>query len=112
MIRTLFVIAVTAIYLAIAPGIYVGGLVRLLPLEYRPRWRQILFDLGRTLQRWLLGQSIDMLVVGVLAWLGLQLLGSPLPLALGVLAGLFTFVPYFGAIAALIAALLVTITVS
>lgn len=69
--------------------------MRLLPPEYRPWWRQILFDIGRTLQWWLLGQSIDMLVVGVLAWLGLQLLGSPLPLALGVLAGLFHVRPVF-----------------
>jgi predicted PurR-regulated permease PerM len=111
-IGTLFVIAVTAIYFALAPGLYADGLVRLLPPAFRPRWREILSEIGGTLQWWLLGQSIDMVVVGVLAWLGLMLLGAPLPMALGVLAGLFTFVPYFGAIAAMIPALLVTSTVS
>jgi predicted PurR-regulated permease PerM len=59
----------------------------------------------------MLGQLIDMAVVGVLSTLGLALLGIPLPLALGVLAGLFTFVPYLGAVLAGIPAVIVASTV-
>ena len=72
----------------------------------------MLLEVGSTLQWWSLGQLIDMAVVGVLSGIGLMLLGVPLALALGVLAGLFTFVPYFGAIAAAVPAMLVGLTVS
>jgi predicted PurR-regulated permease PerM len=53
-----------------------------------------------------------MAVVAVLIGIGLTVLGIPLALALAVLAGLFTFVPYFGAIAAAVPAVLVAFTIS
>jgi predicted PurR-regulated permease PerM len=53
---------------------------------------------------------IDMIVVGVLTGIGLALLGVPLALSLGVVAGLFTFVPYFGTIVSAIPAVLVALT--
>ncbi|HEX4259957.1 MAG TPA: AI-2E family transporter [Acetobacteraceae bacterium] len=109
---TVLVVVATALYFAVAPGLYVGGLVRLAPLHHRPRVRGVLEDIGQVLKGWLLGQSIDMIAVGVLTAIGLTLLGVPLPLALGVLAGVFTFVPYFGVIVAGIPAVLVGLTVS
>ena len=60
---------------------------------------------------WSLGQLIDMALVGVLTGIGLALLGVPLPLALAVLAGLLTFIPYFGAIVAAVPAMLMGLTV-
>ena len=107
-----FVLIVTSLYFAIAPSLYVGGIVRLVPISYRPRARTILLDVGQTLQWWSLGQLIDMVVVGVLSGIGLVVLGVPLALALAVLAGLLTFIPYFGAIAAAVPAMLVGLTVS
>ena len=106
------ILIVTALYFAIAPGLYVRGLVVLFPLKWRPRTHRVLLRIGSTLQWWSLGQLIDMVVVGVLTGVGLVILGVPLALALGVLAGLFTFVPYFGAIAAAVPAMLVGLTIS
>jgi predicted PurR-regulated permease PerM len=111
-VGALLVVIVTALYFAIEPGLYVGGVVRLFPVHYRPRAREILIDTGHTLQWWLLGQGIDMLVVGVLSGVGLLILGVPLAFVLAVLAGLFTFVPYFGAIAAGVPAVLMALTIS
>ena len=111
-LATTFVLIATALYFAISPGLYIDGLVRLFPLPYRPRARDVLLDIGETLQWWSLGQLIDMSVVGVLTGIGLFILGMPLALALAVLAGLFTFVPYFGAIIAAVPAMLVALTVS
>lgn len=108
---TAFVLIVTALYFAISPDVYLNGAVRLVPLPYRPRIRDVMMEIGRTLRWWSLGQLIDMGVVGLLTGIGLALLGIPLPLALAVLAGLLTFVPYFGAIAAAIPAMLVASTV-
>lgn len=103
----LLVIVVTALYFAIAPVYYREGIVLLFPHPYRQRAREVLIDIGHTLQWWLLGQAIDMAVVGVLSGIGLWLLGVPLALALAALAGLLTFVPYFGPIVSAIPALLV-----
>lgn len=103
----LLVVVVTALYFAIAPTFYRDGVVRLFPLRYRPRARAVLTEIGHTLQWWLLGQAIDMAVVGVLSGVGLMLLGVPLALALAVLAGLLTFVPYFGPIVSAIPAIIV-----
>lgn len=50
-----------------------------------------------------------MTVVGFITGIGLTLLGLPLALALAVLAGLLTFIPYFGAIAAAIPAMLIAV---
>ncbi len=108
----LIVVLVTALYFAIEPGLYVDGVVRLFPVRYRPRAREILVETGHTLQWWLLGQGIDMLVVGLLSGAGLLLLGVPLAFVLAVIAGLFTFVPYFGAIAAGVPAVLMALTIS
>ena len=111
-VATSFVLIATALYFAISPDPYIDGFVRLFPLPYRPRAREVLVEVGHTLQWWSLGQLIDMLVVGVLTGIGLLALGVPLALALAVLAGLFTFVPYFGAIVAAVPAMLVALTVS
>ncbi len=110
-LTTLFVLVVTSLYFAISPMLYVDGVVRLFPLRYRSRARHVMLDIGGTLRWWSLGQLVDMIVVGVLSGIGLGLLGVPLALSLGVVAGLFTFVPYFGAIAAAIPAMLVALTI-
>ncbi len=109
-VGAVLVIAATSVYFAIAPELYIEGVVHLVPVWYQERARSILLEMGAAMQGWLLGQLIDMIVVGVLVGGGLTLLGTPLALVLGVIAGLFTFVPYFGTIASAIPALLVGLT--
>ena len=92
------VVAITGIYLALGPRVYVAGLVRLFPLDRRPRVRDILFSLGKTLELWLLGRLIDMVLVVAATFVGLVALGTPLPLALAVFAGVLNFIPYIGAV--------------
>ncbi len=84
------------IYFAAGPQTYIDGFVRLFPVAKRDRTQQVLAELGSILRYWLVGQIISMIVVGVLIGVGLQLLGVPLPLALGLLAGLLEFIPIFG----------------
>jgi predicted PurR-regulated permease PerM len=93
-------IVVLAIYLCAEPELYRRGVLRLCP----PRWRGdvdvALGHSGRALSRWLLGQSISMMFLGICTTIGLMLLGAPLALGLGLITGLLSFVPFFGAIAA------------
>lgn len=88
---------VMGLYLAVAPRVYRDGLVRLMPLSVRARVGEALDACGNALSRWLLGQSISMLFVGATTAFGLWLLDVPLALSVGVLSGLLAFIPFFGA---------------
>lgn len=86
------------VFLALEPGLYRNGFLRLLPVPHRQRVSDALEDAGRALGGWLKGQALSMLFVGLATWIGLALLGVPLALILGVLAGVLDFVPFFGPI--------------
>ena len=101
-----------AIYLAAPPELYRRLFLRLV----LPSWRAIAVRLykqtGQVLLRWLLGQFIVMLTIGILSGLGLWALGVEAPVALGLVGGLLTFIPYFGAVMAAVPATLVALTQS
>ena len=102
-----FVIAFAiGVCLAINPPIYVCGLLKLVPLSYRPRAAEVLDESGATLRAWLLAKLLEMLLIGVLTTLGLWLLGIELALVLGLIAGLLSFIPNIGPVLAVIPALL------
>jgi predicted PurR-regulated permease PerM len=101
---------VLGVYLAAGSQTYQDGLIRLLPISRRPRGREVLEQLAYILRWWLLGQIFIMVIIGVLTTLGLWLLDIPLALILGLLAGLFNFVPYLGPIVAFVPAVLIAFT--
>jgi predicted PurR-regulated permease PerM len=89
-------VVVMAVYLARNPGIYLDGLVALVPPSQRRLARLILLDLKVTLRAWVVGQIIAMILLAALTTLGLWLLGMPYFLAFGVFAGVAAIVPFFG----------------
>lgn len=111
-IAAVLLIFFLGIYLALSPDLYLNGFVTLFPKRKRPRIKGVLLELGGVLQNWLLGQFIAMAVVGVLIVIGLSIVGVPLPLVLGLIAGLLDFVPIFGPIIAAIPAALLGFTIS
>jgi predicted PurR-regulated permease PerM len=106
----LAVLLFASIYLAAQPDRYLQGLLRLVPQKRRERVGEVFGLAGRTLQRWLVGQSTTMALVGSLTGLGLWGLGVPAPLALGLLAGLFAFIPYVGPILSSVPGILMAAT--
>ena len=96
----LAVLLFTAVYLAAQPQRYRHGLLLLVPRDRRARIGEVLDLMGATLGRWLVGQSMTMIFVGTLTAFGLWWLGVAAPLALGLIAGMFAFVPYVGPILA------------
>jgi predicted PurR-regulated permease PerM len=108
-IAAFFVLIVTMLYFAASPELYVKGLVTLVPQARRARTHEVMDKVAHVLRWWFLGQLIDMAVVGVLTVAGLVLIGMPMALALGVLAGILTFVPYFGAILAAVPAIAIAL---
>ncbi len=105
----LAIILAIGLYLAAEPGLYKNGFLQLIPAARRARTREVLEAVGSTLQWWLWGKLLGMLVIGVLTTLGLLLLGIPLALTLGLLAALLTFIPNIGPILAVVPAALLAL---
>jgi predicted PurR-regulated permease PerM len=109
-ISHILLMLVAGIYFAFDPRLYVNGLARLFPPAHREKVRDALDASGDTLQRWLLGQLISMATIGTLTAVGLALVGCPVPLALGMLAGLLVFVPVVGFLVAFVPTVLIALS--
>ena len=105
-IGNFFIMILLAIYLASEPRFYADGFTKLFPKEMRPRVREVLTEIGTTLSWWLIGKVCSMIFIGVLTWIGLWILGVPLSLTLGLIAGLLSFIPNFGPILSAVPAIL------
>lgn len=95
-VANVVVVISVAIFLANDPGLYRRGILTLVPRDKRGRAGEVLDALSDGLWRWLVGQGLAMLTVAVTSALGLWLIGVPLALTLGVIAGLLDFIPYVG----------------
>lgn len=99
---SVIIVIFLSLYFIADPGTHWRGMLRLVPIPYRPRARQILAKLDLALRRFLQAQIILMLLAGTATGIALTLMRVPLSGALGVITGLFSFVPNFGPIIALI----------
>jgi predicted PurR-regulated permease PerM len=94
-LNLLFMLILTIMLLA-QPNAYRQAFISLFPRFYRRRIDRILHDCEVSLGKWIVGALISMVVVALLSILGLVVLGIPLPLAQGILAGLLNFIPNIG----------------
>lgn len=106
MITNFFITILLAVYLAAEPRVYVYGFSKLFPREKRSRVLEIIWEIGETLRWWLIGKIGSMIVIGILTWIGLSIIGVPLALSLGLIAGLLSFIPNFGPILSALPAIL------
>lgn len=91
-----------------------GALIRekalsLVPPHHRTKVVFVQDSVVRVVGGYLRGQLIMALTIGVLTGVGMQVLGVPYALILGVLAGVFELVPMFGPILASLPAILVAL---
>ncbi len=98
------------LYGATEPNVYLNGLVRLVPIDRRDRAREVFSALTFNLRWWLLGQIFAMVCVGMFTGIAVWLVGAPLPVALGFLAGLLEIIPNIGPVLWLVPAVLVALT--
>ncbi len=94
-LQTLFVVAV-ALMVAVQPVAYREATLLLFPAFARRRAREVLLQCGEALSAWMGGVLISSLCVGILAAVGLSLLGVRLVAANAVLAGLLNIIPNVG----------------
>jgi predicted PurR-regulated permease PerM len=102
----LVMVVFLALYIAADPHIYRRGFLMLVPIARRERFGSLLTALAFTLRTWFATQLIAMLVIGVVTTIVLALLGVRAALPLGVIAGIFEFVPNIGPLLSAIPAIL------
>ncbi len=107
---TLIVLAM-GIYLAIDPRVYVENGIKLFRKKDRKRMQATLSEIGRSLRGWLLGRFLVMVIDGVGVTIALWILGIPLAVPFGILAGLLAFIPNLGPILSAVPALLVAYSI-
>lgn len=108
-ILSALIIFFLSMYLLAEPELYIRGIITLTPKWYRDRMKVILRRIGETLRAWLSVTGASMIVVGLGTGLGLAALGIREWVALGVLAGVLSFIPNFGPIVALVPSVAVAI---
>lgn len=111
-ITDVIVILLVGLFLAAEPSVYRRGVLTIAPQDARADVESLLDGFGVALTHWLEGTLVAMLAVGAMTTLGLWLLGVPLALSLGILAGVAEFVPYVGPIVSSVPAILVAFTLS
>jgi predicted PurR-regulated permease PerM len=111
LVRVLIILFI-GFYLAYEPQTYINGLLKLLPCNGRSRYHETLNKAGYALRWWVVGRLASMAIIAVLSIIGLMLLGIPLAFILGVVAGLFAFIPLIGPTLALFPPLLIAFTIS
>jgi predicted PurR-regulated permease PerM len=89
---------VLAIFIAVDPKLYERGVAWMLPMQKRANFYTIADKMGWTLRRLMFGRLIGMTVEGVGTWLLLWAGGVPMAGLLGILTGLFAFLPNIGSI--------------
>jgi len=94
----LLLITFVAIYFSVDPEAYRSGLLHLVPHPSRQRVDEVITAIGVTLRRFLSTQLIAMVIIGSMVSITLALLGVEAALSLGIIAGVFEFIPTIGPI--------------
>ncbi len=99
-------------FLAVEPELYRDGLSLLFPRPQREAANETIDYLAGALRLWILGQFMEMALVGAMVGAAVWIVGLPSPFALGAIAGVTQFVPYLGPLVGMVPALLVATTVN
>jgi predicted PurR-regulated permease PerM len=92
------VMLITALYIATNPEPLRGAMLRLLVPEMRPTGEQVMRRVQTAWQGWLTAMAIDMLVLGGLLYVGMQLIGLNFALGFAVFSAVLTVIPNYGSI--------------
>jgi predicted PurR-regulated permease PerM len=106
----LVVMLITAYYMAMNPQPLVEGALSLFPPERRVWARGVMDRLRESWIGWMHGVVIDMLITGVLLYIGLRLIGLDYAVVFAVFSALLVLIPYFGSIAGAIPPTLFALT--
>lgn len=101
LLNVLLVLVVTLMLLA-NPKAYRRAFVRLFPQFYRRRVQEILDHCEASLVAWGIGILFNMAVISMMSFIGLAIIGVPLPIGNAFIAGVLTFIPNVGPVLSVI----------
>jgi predicted PurR-regulated permease PerM len=98
---TIVVAAVTIIFMTffmlLEGPVWVERFYGLLPAESQPRWRQVGYDIYRTVGGYVTGNLLISLIAGGLTTIVLLVMGVPYAVALGLIVAILDLIPLAGA---------------
>ena len=103
------IVPIFATYLLYDFDRMVTTVAELIPANARPRTYALFRDIDVALGRFVRGQLTVMAILAVLYGLAYAIVGVPLAALIGLVAGLFSFIPYVGAGLALMLALVMSV---
>lgn len=106
-----FVTLVVAFFLAAEPGLIGRLLDRFVPAKHQPRVTRVAGTIHDRIGAWARGQVLIAVIFGSLMGIGLEVIGVPYALSLGVVAGILEVVPYVGGAITVVLALFSAATV-
>jgi predicted PurR-regulated permease PerM len=107
-----FTLLVVTVYLLVDAARIEASYLGLVPAAYRADARGLWHTMGRTLSRIFLASITSNTIQGLVAFVGLTLIGVPYAALLGAIMWFTAFVPMFGSWLGFIPAVLVALTVS
>jgi predicted PurR-regulated permease PerM len=98
---TIVVAAITIIFMTffmlLEGPVWVERLYSMLPAESQPRWRNVGYDIYRTVGGYVTGNLLISLVAGTLTTVVLLIMGVPYAVALGLIVAILDLIPLAGA---------------
>ncbi len=90
-------IAFMTFFMLLEGPVWVERFYSLLPEESQPRWRQVGYDIYRTVGGYVTGNLVISLIAGGLTTLVLLIMGVPFAVALGLIVAVLDLIPLAGA---------------
>jgi predicted PurR-regulated permease PerM len=103
-------IVITAFYMAVRPEPLVRSIASLFPPSRRGWARHVMDRLRDSWIGWMQGMLADMLITGVLVYVGLSVIGLDFAIFFAVFSAVLVLIPYFGAIIGAIPPVLFALT--
>ena len=97
-LASLLLVLITAYYMAINPDPLLNGIKAVIPPRHREDADRVLRRMRNSWIGWIQGVLVDMLVSGILLYIGLTVIGLDFAIFFAVLTALLSVIPYFGAI--------------
>jgi predicted PurR-regulated permease PerM len=89
-----------------------AGVLALVPAKIRGEWSRFLQEIDYIILRYIQGNIIDAVIVGLLIGIGVKLIGMEYSLIIGVICGLTNLIPYFGPVLGAIPSVLLALSKS
>lgn len=86
------------------------GCLRLVPQKWRLGWQRLLQDINHVVRRYIRGDMIIAVIVGILTGIGVKLVGMDYALLIGIICGVFDLIPYFGPVIGAVPSILLGLT--